>query len=150
MSEYVAERVIQKNGGSNQISLPMHWIRAHSLRPGDKVKVVYNGVLKVLPITQTPLELEPEPLDIEVKDEYVFFKLGDNNKRLRTSKITKYVHDIGFDETLNKLKRMLEKHYSIESIEASHEQLQKILNKVCSEQETNTHGRNSIEGDKKR
>ena len=43
MSEYVAERVIQKNGGSNQISLPMHWIRAHGLRPGDKVKVVYNG-----------------------------------------------------------------------------------------------------------
>lgn len=128
-TEYVEERKIQKIGGSNQISLPSHWVKAHNLKKGSMVKIVYNGVLKILPLEEKPsMELiEAERLHIEVKENSVVYTLGEQKKSSKIPVLQNAMRKHGPNKTLDWLENGLKKHYPFDVVEASREKLKRVL-----------------------
>ena len=45
-------RLLVKQGGAVYLSMPQEWLRRHNLKPGDRVPVVADGVLKVVPVSE--------------------------------------------------------------------------------------------------
>jgi len=43
------ERTIMKHGSSGVVAIPMAYRRYHNLKHGDKVKVVYDNLILIIP-----------------------------------------------------------------------------------------------------
>jgi antitoxin component of MazEF toxin-antitoxin module len=60
--EYESERKVIKISDSLGITLPQIWVRARGLKPGDKIKAVFNShdYLKIVPVAADEEKKEGE------------------------------------------------------------------------------------------
>ena len=47
--EYEVKRKLQEQGGSYFVFLPKLWVDSLDLKQGDQMKILFNGIVKILP-----------------------------------------------------------------------------------------------------
>ena len=47
--EYKITRKLQEQSGSYFVTLPKIWVDSEELKQGDKMSVVFNGIVKIIP-----------------------------------------------------------------------------------------------------
>jgi len=128
VSEY---ETIRKVNVLNQVVLPKAWVKSKGIKKGSRVRVVYNGILKIIPLDEEPMILtSAEPLDIEPEKEKVVFVLGDKRVNAEIATIKRIVKKLGFEKTLTQIENELKKQFPTSSVDISHDMIKEILEKV--------------------
>ena len=53
VTEYKVERKLQEQSGSYFVTLPKLWVDSLELKQGDQMKILFNGIVKVIPPNHT-------------------------------------------------------------------------------------------------
>ena len=89
-------RKVHKLGDSKAITLPPKWVKENDIQQGDKLLLIYNGIVKVTLI-----------FEVKIEGDSVWFSWKDKKVGLKITEVQRLVKRHGLDEALQLIKSAL-------------------------------------------